>query len=213
METNPRARIQPEWAPPPPVVPGIPETPPPLPPAPEAEFEDILGSLVEHYSALPPPAYGEPPTENTATTRAPRSGLGPLLWASGGLGVVAGTVGALFLSGVLNLGMLGLGGQGEEQQQVRPAPVVAQPEVKIRINKPKVEPLQDPRAEPLDEPPAVPAAVARATQEPPKATLKVKPKRKRPDVAKRPRRARVKGAKLEVRPVAASDSDWTDPYQ
>lgn len=212
METNPRARIQPEWAPPPPVVPqGIPEVPPPLPRPPEAEFEDILGSLVEHYSALPPPAFGEPPTENTATTRAPRSSLVPLLWASGSLGVVAGTVGALFLAGVLNLGMLGF---AEEKKQVRPAAAVAQPEVKIHVNTPKVEPLQDPRAEPLDEAAKpVAAAVQPATPEPPKATFKVKPKRKKPHVAKQPRRARVKEAKPEVRPVAASDSDWTDPYQ
>jgi hypothetical protein len=66
METNPRIKSPGgEWYPPPPVKIAK-QGPPPLPPrakriSAEEDFEATLGSLVDQFTRLPPPVYGEPP--------------------------------------------------------------------------------------------------------------------------------------------------------
>src|SRR5512143_2771823 len=107
METNPRTRPG-EWAPPPAVVSGQPASSAPIPPRPvvraeaqAAEFEATLGSLVERFTALPPPLYGEPPdlslTEGQSRPRTAhrRSLLGTAVVALflGGMVVAAALVG------------------------------------------------------------------------------------------------------------------------
>lgn len=71
--TNPRASIPEAWAPPPPVAPAAPA------PAEELGGEDaldaVLGNLVEQFNSLPPPAYGEPPSELDQPVDAPMAAL------------------------------------------------------------------------------------------------------------------------------------------
>jgi len=222
METNPRTRM-PEWAPPPPVA-----VPPPVPqqrpitPSQEKEFEDILGNLVEHYSALPPPSFGEPPVEeSTATTRRGRRVPG-WLFAVGGIVVALGTGAGLVLSGVVSLERLGIrtdSGPATVTAPATPAPApVVADNVKITVHTPKAEPL--PAAEP--EPAVVPAAVETAapveTATAPSPVVKPVVKKK-PVVrqAKRNRAHRVsRPDRVVTRPANARRSggdDWVDPYQ
>lgn len=67
--TNPRARVEPSWAPPPPITgQESPEAPGSLSAAEqadyEADFDATLGNLVEQFSTLPPATYGEPVAES-----------------------------------------------------------------------------------------------------------------------------------------------------
>jgi hypothetical protein len=233
METNPR--IQGEWAPPPPIA-----TPPPLPPlkptpTSEEEFDGLLGNLVEHYSALPPPAFGESPVAAEEQTDISPVRVGPpaWVWVVASVVVVGIAAGVLFLTGVVNLQMLGLGEQ--IAQTPAPAPPALSAEdvakgVKIRVASPRAVPL--PATEPLassatDVEPAAPekpgAAGGSSTKEkattnkPPVAAVKVRARKARPHrVAKRTTRHRRSGRRVASRRKPSRRrvaDDWTDPYQ
>jgi hypothetical protein len=220
METNPR--IQNEWAPPPPI--ATPPPPPPLKPTPttEEEFEGLLGNLVEHYSALPPPSFGESPVADEKTDVSVRVGPPAWVWAISSVVVVGIAGAALFLTGVVNLEMLGL---KKAIKTTAPAPAISiedvAKEVKIRVAPPQVEPL--PTTEPLasdeatDVEPAAPGIEKEKkvktdkTNKPPVATVKVKVKKARPrGVAKRVKQSTKRRSKRVSR---AGADDWTDPYQ
>jgi hypothetical protein len=69
--TNPRARVEPSWAPPPPVTPA--ERDPQQQADHEADFDATLGNLVEHFATLPPATYGEPVAESVQPVAAPEA--------------------------------------------------------------------------------------------------------------------------------------------
>lgn len=217
METNPRARMPGEWAPPPPiVVPPAPVRQVPRPVVQEKEFEDILGNLVEHYAALPPPAFGESPglEETTATTHRVHR-VGAWVWAATGVALLGGVAGALVLSGVVNLRFPGLARDNPTVVPVKAVPAVAPAlaDVKIKINEPP-----PPMAEPLEVAvPAVPVVAKPEPARPEPATVmsRVSPRKAKPRHVRRVKRQKARRMAASPQPMrrGKADDEWADPYQ
>lgn len=221
METNPRARISENWAPPPPVAAQVEvQDVVPQPAAgTEDEFEEILGSLVEHYSTLPPATFGEPPqvtpisdTSHSTETRVAKSRVG--LW----IGLAA--AGVLVTTGLV-LGGVFLMDKGEKKidpsAAVQPAVAQAAPVAvdEAAPEEPTAEPLSNiPPAgdvkEEATEEAAEPAVAADTTPAPPAA---VKPAKKVTRKKVRKARKRARKAKRRAPVKAAKGSDWEDPYE
>jgi hypothetical protein len=219
---NPRTRSPGEWAPPPAVV--VPVAPVPRKPAPapkraEEEFEATLGSLVEHFNTLPPPAFGEPPTLQLATPEdepasEPRgSRRVPLwLWGAGSLLLGAVVVGGL----VLGLGLW----RPPADNAVAPAPVVAatpaprpeppQPQIVVKsLPEDRTEgaaPTTEPLPEPRPEERAAAAEESGTARKVRKSTLRRSTLRKRGPARPRPSAPSLPAA-------AGEDSSWADPYR
>lgn len=231
METNPRVRMPSEWAPPPPVV--VPDrSPPRVPPVPtatpEAEFEDILGSLVEHYSTLPPAYFGEPPEtifesagEQTATTASRRGSA--LLWialAVGGVTVAGLGAGGFYFWNNLRIDPSRIAADPAPAIKIAVKPALATPSRPAPaqvIKAPRVEPLVTPPAAPSAQPletgtttAAVPADERVAKPNRPAAVKRSKPRARRVHRTERPRAPRERAS----RPARASSSEeWEDPYK
>jgi hypothetical protein len=223
METNPGKRTQNEWAPPPPV-----KVPPPLPTKPKAErqreeFEATLGNLVERFSNLPPPIFGEPP--DIALVEAEKKVKRKLRFSS--LWIL--------LSFVPIGGMVAFGGfMFAKQRMTREATAtsVVSPEIKVLVKPesssrkasegakgiPQVQPLEDETKDPAsavtpEEKPAVPQ-----TENASKTVLEEKKSNEvevqRPTTRKsvKPRKAELPRA-VRSSKIKDSDKDWEDPYR
>lgn len=213
---NPRTRIPGEWAPPPPIVVG-PSPVEALPPPrirPEEEFEATLGSLVEHFNTLPPPAFGEAP-ELAAPTAPRRPGAARAPRSMAVVWVGSLVLGATVAGGV----MLGLNLAKRTPRELAvpataPAPV---PEVKIVVKSLPDEPApvatenSGPAAEPiLDAAPAV--AEHSAAEETAKVSASPERKVRKVQVRKRarPRPAGPSGPQV---PASTGGDGWEDPYK
>lgn len=139
--TNPRARIEPSWAPPPAI-----EAEPILGPSEEfspddaAAFDATLGSLVEQFASLPPASYGEPPAEMSE----PRAAGASTRW-----GVPLAALGSMVLGGAITLAIL-IGPQqlwsrltGNGAVEAAPAALAPSAPVDVQWTSP------EPRTEPL----------------------------------------------------------------
>ncbi len=217
---NSRTRIPGEWAPPPPIVvapqPQPVATPPPL--RPEEEFEATLGSLVEHFTTLPPPSFGEAPELAATPAHEPRpSRRSPaLIWVS------SLVLGATVAGGVV-LGLKLARNSGDPA----PAPTVSAPKavpaptivVKSLPDEPAPVPSAAPTAEPIaDEA----AAVENKAAEAPKAVenkageaTKAAPPAAKPRKATIRKRARTRPASPggPQLPASSGGDGWEDPYK
>jgi hypothetical protein len=180
---------------------------------PEEEFEATLGSLVEHFTTLPPPEFGEAP-ELTAVP-APRTEARPRARRSNALVWVGSlALGATVAGGV----MLGLQfARREAAPVVAPAPAPA-PRIVVKslLEEPAPPATPEkggPAAEPIADPaPALPVAAETAAEE---TAVKApaspeRNSRKAKRAAPRPRRAGPAGPQV---PASTSGDGWEDPYK
>ena len=207
---NPRTGIPGEWAPPPPIVVT---TPPPAaaPPArlrPEEEFEATLGSLVEHFTTLPPPAFGEAPELAAAPARdaRPRRRSTALVW-----------VGSLVLGATVAGGVM-LGLQLAKPAVVREAPAAAvipaaPPAPKIVIKSlPDDPPPATEKSAPLADDGAALAEEHTAAEPVAKAAAPDRKPRKA-TVRKRSRTRPAAGSSGPKLPASTGGDGWEDPYK
>jgi hypothetical protein len=182
----------------------------------EAEFEATLGGLVERFTALPPPVYGEPPdlalAEGQARPRAARRRSPVSIW-----------IGSLALGGLVAGGALvGLRVvRGTDQGTVAPVVVpTPAPEVKIVIKNaavpvagsaaPQAEPIREVDPEPAT-PPARPAAsdTARSIRADRTAAI-----RGRGNSSKSHRIGKIGKSRKRLAAVTGDEGkDWDDPYK
>lgn len=226
--TNPRARIEPSWAPPPVI-----EAEPTIEPSDEfspddaAAFDATLGSLVEQFASLPPASYGEPPAEMSE----PR-GAGP----STRWGVPLAALGSMVLGGAITLAILigpqqlwsrltGTGLTAAEKAAPAAAAAPAAVDVQWTTPEPRTEPLKPKVAPPPTEVVAVVAAPVKADA--PRSTTLARKPAKTTKATKMAKASQPKGRKViktsgsrskreeksisKTSPKAASA--WKDPYE
>ncbi len=155
MQTNPRARVEPSWAPPPPVTPShqspVEEQSEGAATAnDEADFDATLGHLVEHFATLPPAAHEEPVNESGQPPAAEANAQGERRWVVPLVAMTSALVGAVVTLAVL-MGPQRLWAtiSGDEVPAPTQDKAASTPQVKVRFAPPtpaatpaKTEPLK-----------------------------------------------------------------------